>query len=631
MAAPEPSIECESSCSIRDYQQKCATEPSFGEFAVSHLITYHLGDGIDREVLRAAAEAHVFRFDASIPAQAIRERLKLASDAVATHTGRSANSARRRLTHALRSAERAYFDIRWADVSAVVTANAADIVRLRGKDAQTDAFDEGGQDADGESDPRVAHIAPHVANALMGAGHSVMVEVFTNYCSKCAALAPLFRAAAHDTPHIRFVAIDAVLHPDARTLFNVSAFPTVLLLRQGRPILVFPPAIEPTAARLAAFACGADPLAVDVHAPVRTLPPDVVRSADAATAALGQWAIMLRRQGIDELEALVEERSALVHMRIDEAMRCGTSACDVLPGRSPGALPPMCILLGGGMGAGKTTAVSAIARTPFWEEHGTNVVCVEADAFKEQDPFFHVLRALTPSAARVVHADSTAAAETLFLEAVNRRRDVVFDGTLSWSEYARQTVAMLRDGAYEYARGPGYVVLQDGSIKEEYWVRARKRVRAAPPYRVELVAVTVDAAAAVARGIVRHIISGRGVNVADQLRSHALFSSHFEEYVRLVDSTYLFDMTDDDHNDNECDDEAELWNDDVAITSKIIAMQAGVLFGDENMKAWVHKAPTKRSFMVKNGTAYKRFLRKQSININAKCVEDLFPVDGEHV
>ena len=36
------------------------------------------------------------------------------------------------------------------------------------------------------------------------------------------------------------------------------------------------------------------------------------------------------------------------------------------------------------MGAGKSTAVQALAAAPFWKSHGSNVVIIEADAFKMQ-------------------------------------------------------------------------------------------------------------------------------------------------------------------------------------------------------------------------------------------------------
>lgn len=578
--------------------------PTFGDFTVSHLQTEHwcTTPPIPIPVLRAAAEAHLFRFDPSLPPDFIRERVSRATSALVSRAHLQPRAARRWLHSALRDCAHAYFDARWAYVSGIVDANAPIVARLRRAALCSRDI----------TDAPVAHLSPHGVAHLASTGRPVVVNVYTSYCSKCNDLTPVFEAAASDDGHnARFAAVDASEHPDSRALFGVERYPTVILLDGGERT-IYPRALEPTVNRLVAFANGEDP-AADV---------DVAEIAPAADApehhALGQWAAMLARQGIDELDALVRDRDILVHMRIDEAIQCGGSACEILPTRATGKLPAVCVLLGGGMGAGKTTAVSAIANTKFWDAHGANVVCVEADAFKEQDPFFHVLNALTLSASRVVHADSIAAAETLFLEAVNRRRDVVFDGTLSWAEYAKQTVAMLRDGEYEYERGEGYVVEDDGTVSETYWRKARRREVPVQPYHIELVAVTVDAPSAVARGVVRQIVSGRGVSVADQLRSHALFSSHFEEYVRIVDAAYLFDMTEAGVVD---DDESD---DDRSATAEIIAMRPGVLFGDDGEKPHVQEKPPKRPFVVKNRAAYKRFLQKQWMNTQASCADELY-------
>jgi len=47
------------------------------------------------------------------------------------------------------------------------------------------------------------------------------------------------------------------------------------------------------------------------------------------------------------------------------------------------------------------------------------------------------------------------AAEDMLVEAANARQSIIFDGTLMWAPFARQTVAMLRDGDWEYRKGPG--------------------------------------------------------------------------------------------------------------------------------------------------------------------------------
>lgn len=261
------------------------------------------------------------------------------------------------------------------------------------------------------------------------------------------------------------------------------------------------------------------------------------------------------------------------------------------------------------MGAGKTTAVGLVSDTAFWKQYGERAVVVEADAFKLNDPLFHVL----PT--RVVHHDSIIAAEELFLKAVNSRRDLIFDGTLSWSEYARQTVAMLRDIEYVYERGPGYSENEAGVIIEVYWVRGKKRAAPVKPYRIELVGVTADAEIAVMRGIVRKITSGRGVPIADQLHSHALFSKNFEEYIDLVDGVYLFDTT----------LNTSGFGEKAGFEEQLVAIKPGVLFqNDLSIVEEDDSFPS--SFVVNNAEAYERFLRKQMLNTKAKCMNELYAV-----
>eukprot|EP00170_Pyropia_yezoensis_P009960 contig_45094_g9998 len=190
------------------------------------------------------------------------------------------------------------------------------------------------------------------------------------------------------------------------------------------------------------------------------------------------------------------------------------------------------------MGAGKTSAVARIRGSPFWARYGNRVVVVEADNLKEVDPLFIALRGVTPAAARMVHNESVAAAEELFLRAVMDRRDVVFDGTMAWRPFVEQTLAMIRDTANVYRRGPGD---GDGSGPPVYWEVAGVRAERAVPYHVEMVGVTVDAEVAVQRGMVRMMTSGRGVPLRAQLASHQLFSANFEAYVPMFDGAYLLD------------------------------------------------------------------------------------------
>ena len=62
-------------------------------------------------------------------------------------------------------------------------------------------------------------------------------------------------------------------------------------------------------------------------------------------------------------------------------------------------------------------------------------------------------------------------------------------------------------------------------------------------YRIEMVGVTVDPALAVGRGLRRKMMTGRGVPVAPQLRSHRLYSEHFADYLPLLRNRRLMVVT----------------------------------------------------------------------------------------
>lgn len=92
------------------------------------------------------------------------------------------------------------------------------------------------------------------------------------------------------------------------------------------------------------------------------------------------------------------------------------------------------------------------------------------DDIKSGDPLYRALQAAGVEQASVlVHSDSTTAAEQLLLDAVNHRRDILFDSTMQWAPFIRQTVEMVRDDQNLYRKGPGYKKHEDGTITERYW------------------------------------------------------------------------------------------------------------------------------------------------------------------
>ncbi|MBA0869714.1 hypothetical protein Goshw_002200 [Gossypium schwendimanii] len=211
---------------------------------------------------------------------------------------------------------------------------------------------------------------------------------------------------------------------------------------------------------------------------------------------------------------------------------------------------PVFLLMGGGMGAGKSTVLKDILKESFWGGAAANAVVVEADAFKETDVIYRALASRGHhhdmlQTAELVHQSSTDAASSLLVTALNEGRDVVMDGTLSWEPFVEQTIAMARNvHKHQYRMGVGYKVDEDGTIIENYWEQVQEQQNAdqthRKPYRLELVGVVCDAYLAVVRGIRRAIMVKRAVRVKSQLKSHKMFASAFPRYCQLVDNARLY-------------------------------------------------------------------------------------------
>uniref|UniRef100_A0A7S4CQI9 Zeta toxin domain-containing protein n=1 Tax=Eutreptiella gymnastica TaxID=73025 RepID=A0A7S4CQI9_9EUGL len=238
-----------------------------------------------------------------------------------------------------------------------------------------------------------------------------------------------------------------------------------------------------------------------------------------------------------------------------------------------------------------------MAATEFWRTHGNMMVIIEADAFKMQDPLFNVLLgAGVGNASEIVHGTSTCVAEELLLDALLSRRDIVFDGTLSWAPFVQQTVAMVRGtSTHQYQRGPGYRKGDDGLVREEYWTRKEELPVACIPYLVEMVGVTVNPEVAVQRGIVRQIISGRGVPITSQLQSHKMYSANFESYLDLFDASTLLDNN--------------------HVSAKTVAAKGSTIMAKED---------DPKELQILDPEAYATFLRKQYINPDACGSSDLY-------
>lgn len=207
---------------------------------------------------------------------------------------------------------------------------------------------------------------------------------------------------------------------------------------------------------------------------------------------------------------------------------------------------PVLLLMGGGMGAGKSTVLKELLKETFWVGAEANAVVIEADAFKETDVVYKTLNSKGHHSdmlhiSELVHVPSKDAASSLLVTTLNEGRDVILDGTLSNLHHILETIAMARNiHKRRYRMGSHYRGDNNGTYWEEVEGDAGQQPTERKPYRIELVGVVCDPYLAVARGIRRAVIVGRAVRVSLQLRSHKRFARAFSTYTNLVDSVKLY-------------------------------------------------------------------------------------------
>lgn len=588
---------------------------SFGEMAAErfHNDYPQLTEYTPLDCTQFVAALHLFRFDPRLSSEFIQSRLDDYASTLATHPDYTEKTVRRIFHASMQKAARSYFSTGWDNSSAIIAANIPALEKLRQESARTMPWTDSLQSAV----DIVPDVDPVVIRTLIEHDLPVVVRVFAHYCSGCKAMKPAFdQAAIRMQGQAIFVELNGPMAPEFKAQYAIKTYPTVLRFHKSNRPTVFPRAHEMDVENFVLFAAGEQ---LELDGPDTSLQSmdtalgEEIRKLERKRSRLQAFQLesILRRQGIDELDVLVRERSEMLHSKIDDALQCGASSCDVLSSRcdSSPSVAPLCVLLGGGMGAGKTTAVKYVAETAFWKQHGDGVVVVEADAFKQKDPLFHVLNSMTPLASRIVHSDSIIAAEEQFLEAINKRKDVVFDGTLSWKTYAVQMFEMLRDTEYTYKRGPGYRRDENGTVTELYWERKERRKKAVAPYQVELVGVTADADVAVMRGLIRRLTSGRGVPIGDQLKSHKLFSTWFKHYIDLVDAIYLFDTTEEYVAGDDKDDG----------NSRLVAIKGGELFATPS-----GYEAERNGLAILRADKYEQFLKKSELVTNASGVDSLY-------
>ncbi|RDX74908.1 hypothetical protein CR513_45281, partial [Mucuna pruriens] len=267
------------------------------------------------------------------------------------------------------------------------------------------------------------------------------------------------------------------------------------------------------------------------------------------------WYCVYRKQRFERVTKNLKLTS--VFSTLVEEMKAinGDSYTDVMVPMAHSERSPVLLLMGGGMGAGKSTVLKDILKESFWSGAATNAVVVEADAFKESDVIYRALNSRGHhddmlQTSELVHQSSTDAASSLLVTALNEGRDVIMDGTLSWEPFVEQTIAMARNvHKHRYRMGVGYKV-ENGTVTENYWELAEeehqseeisnREPRTRKPYKIELVGVVCDGYLAVVRGIRRAVMTGRAVRVNSQLKSHKRFANAFPRYCKLVDNARLY-------------------------------------------------------------------------------------------
>ncbi|SCU65361.1 Zeta toxin, putative [Trypanosoma equiperdum] len=292
--------------------------------------------------------------------------------------------------------------------------------------------------------------------------------------------------------------------------------------------------------------CAASPLQEEEISPSvkhkkhRVYPPE----GDLSAPSLAKWInsrgsvaqlMPADNRAVSRINQLPERKgfpNGLKHSSSRDSLQTLSSSAEAADSHETSAKAPVFIFLGGGVAAGKSTVVSVLSGSLWWEEHKANSVIISADNYKSQSY-------LVSNDMEKQHEYSTRLAEELMVRAVNGRRSIVFDSTMMWKPFVQQVIDMVRNShRVLYEQGPGY---RDGGKVEEYFRTVGPRSEShLPPYVIRLLAITVEPEVAVRRGILRNFSTGRSVPIKTQLRSFRLFAENFVEYVSLVDEATLY-------------------------------------------------------------------------------------------
>mmetsp|Transcript_24561 Transcript_24561/g.27320 ORF Transcript_24561/g.27320 Transcript_24561/m.27320 type:complete len:574 (-) Transcript_24561:48-1769(-) len=488
-----------------------------------------------------------------------------------------------------------YFNQSWENIEGLVDANKAvrELANLNTKEAEhkqksidkkqvptaeINEMIQNAQDKDDDDDSKVKHIVTSEDFKIVDKGRTLLL-IHASYCEACKRLIPNFKAAAKliaDMPEIkvRFAMLEGSL-PMTRNwalpALHYEEYPTLWMYKDGKLEDKF---------------SGTD-------RSIEAIVNFAKRKSRDREKAKRHWEILRQKLVVDKYakrsdDVLKTQKQLTKVFEISKALGCTKqNKCVVSPKRDLTVQKPRLYLMGGGMASGKSSVVRKLHKTDeFWMKYGKDIVIVEADRFKMKDPVFKELETIKdPLASYHVHEYSTQAASELFLVSLHHNRDIVLDGTMMWEPFVKQTIEMVRDNKNNYCRGPGYKKGEE----EVYWKVERPAENPCLEYEIIIIGVTAPAETAVARGIVRKIVTTRGVPVYSQLESHRQFSVNFEGYVKSVDQAMLF------------------YN------------------GEKDPILIAHKEGKGKELEVLDKKRYKHFISKKDINSKAKSAAELFP------
>jgi thiol-disulfide isomerase/thioredoxin len=322
----------------------------FGEFATERFIQARPAVRAHRNLIEETAWVYLFRFDRHLTTEYVQEAFAALASRVADAVGWSVAESRRISLRSFHDASREYFATNWDRLQEFTDVNSGALWKVRQRLARRLCL---AQSVLGHGDNAVQEVNG-VALGVMQSQASpecpLILKVYADYCTQCAALAGEFEAAARLLfPRAKFVALNGPENASTVRRLGVHVYPTILrlegpkgsdaLFSTRRPAVADEIANFARSTALAKIDGAVKPGEIELEMlqtshvetneqrsetqlPFSAASISAEHDPDPAGAMLGQWAGMLRRQGIDELEALVRDRDVAVHLKIDDALRC---------------------------------------------------------------------------------------------------------------------------------------------------------------------------------------------------------------------------------------------------------------------------------------------------------------------